>query len=183
VSRNAAVASITPSGMMTGVTRGQTTIVATTTVGTPFTDSVVAVVRAPGGPVLRSSLTNFSLAHDTTLTVSVFVEFGPVLTKAPSGRITVTWDPAVLHYVSSAAGAYAAVAVNATAGASGSLTFAYADGSGLTGNVEVARVTFQAASTVGASGQLTLTASELSSNDFADLSASLVQVVQRLVIR
>ncbi len=182
VSRNPAVASITPSGTMTGIARGQTTIVATTTGSAPITDSVVAVVRAPGGPVLRSSLISFSLDHDTTVTVSVFVDFGPSITRAASTRITVAWDPAVLHYVSSAAGANPAAVINAATGASGSLTLAYADAFGFTGNVEVARVTFRTASTPGASGQLTVTASELSGNDFADLAANLVQVVQRIVI-
>jgi hypothetical protein len=182
-SRNPTILSVSPAGTMTGIGRGQTVIVATTTTGTAFTDSTIAVVRVPGGPMLVSSLTSFSLAHDTTVTVSVLVNVGAGAARVGSSVIFVSWDPAVLHFVSSAAGAAGGAIINSANAGTGSLVLAFADASGFFGNAELARITFQVASSVGATGPLALGAVELSGIDFADLFGNLVQVVQPVVIR
>jgi hypothetical protein len=73
--------------------------------------------------------------------------------------------------------------VNADAASTGTIRLSFADATGYTGVVEVAKLTFRATTTVGTSGTFRLAASELSAADYSSLLGSLVQVTQPIVIR
>lgn len=182
LSRDPSIATVNASGTITGVARGQAVIVASS--GSPaFSDSLLAVVGAPGAPILITNLTGFSLRADTTRTVSILVNMGASATNVSSGLVTVTWDPAVLQYTGNAAGAAVSATVNGANAATGSVTFAFATAAGATGNIEVLKLTFHAATFPGATTALTLTSSEMTASDFSDLTPNMVRVVQRIVLR
>jgi hypothetical protein len=182
VSRNPAVATVNAAGVITGVGRGQVVIVASSA-QPALTDSLLAIVGVPGSPIVMSSLTGFSLKADTTRTVSVFVNMGASATGVSSGIVTVSWDPAVMQFTGSAAGAGVASVANTADAAAGNISLAFAGATGETGNVEVLKITFHAGGAPGSTGALTLTSSEMTASDFTDLTPNLVQVLQRVVLR
>jgi adhesin/invasin len=186
VSRTPAVATVNAIGQVTAVAAGQSVIVATTTSGaTTFTDSLVAIVGAAGGPVVMADLSRMDLRTDTTFTVAVVANMRASSVKIASGKVTLTWDPAVLTYVSDADGASAVGAtVNTTGASSGSLAMAFASSGGWSGRIELRKVTFKASATAGRKGALTATANQMfGTTGFANLLARTVSTAAPLFTR
>ena len=185
VSRTPGVATVSPSGAITGVARGQAVIVVTAqqpgTTGL-FQDSLLAVVAQPGAPALISSLSAFDLGLNATTTVSVFMDMRASGKKLGSTTIDVDWNPAQLQFQSFASGGSGVVAtVNSNNAGTGHLTLAMADVAGFSGRVELLRITFKTSATAS-TGQLALVARELTTADFVDFLGSLVQVIQPLSV-
>jgi hypothetical protein len=177
VSRTPSVATVNASGQVTAVAAGQSVIVATTASGaTTFTDSLVAIVGVANGPVVMADLARMDLKTDTTFTVAVVANMRASSEKIASGKVTLTWDPTVLTYVSDADGASAVGATVNTGGtSSGSLTMAFASSAGWSGKVELRKVTFKASATAGKTGALTATANQMfGTTGFANLLAKTV---------
>ena len=185
-SRTPSVATVNGSGQVTAVGSGQTVVVATTTSGgTTFTDSLVAVVAIANGPVVMTDLARMDLKADTTFSVGVVATMRASSEKLASGKITLTWDPAVLTYVSDTEGTTGVGAtMNRTAVTSGSLVMAFAGSAGWSGKVEVRKVTFKASATTAKKGALTSTANEMyGATGFADLLPKTVSVASPLFTR
>ena len=182
-SRSAAIATVNAAGTITGVSRGQAVIVVSVTGSPGIADSLLAIVRSPGAPVLVSSFTRFSVKKDTVVNVSFFVNMGSSPTSVGSGNVTITWNPAVLTFVQQS-GLYAGfVSMNTTNAASGSLKVAFANPTGNTGNIGLVTLTFLGGSSIGSVGDLTFTSTEISTTGFASLFANMVQVVQPIIVR
>ncbi len=187
LSRNTEVATVSSSGAITGVTRGQAIVLVraqqpgSTSI---VEDSLLAVVAEPGGPVVISSVDRFQYLRNELITVSVFVDMRTSPQKLGSTAIDVTWNPAQLSFQNSANGASGVTAtVNSTLVSTGLLTLAMADASspGLSGRIELLRITYRTSSTATL-GNLTLTAKELSAASFADLLGLTVQVSHALSV-
>ena len=175
-SRSGAIATVNASGVITGVAKGQTIIVATAEGFPAVQDSALVVVADPAGPVVISSIDRFTYATGLTTTVSVFVDFRASTRRLGSTAIDVEWDPQQLTYTGHANGGSGVTpTVNATLTQSGKLTLAMADVAGFPGRVELLRITFRTSSSPTL-GQLRLTALELTAADFTNLLSSTVQV-------
>jgi len=184
-SRTPAVVTVNASGQVNAVATGQAIVVATTTSGgTTFTDSLIAIVAVANGPVVMTDLARMDLKADTTFTVAVLANMRASTDKIGSGKVTLTWDPAVLTYVSDAEGASSVGAtLNKNAAATGSLVMAFASSAGWSGKVELRKVTFKASATAAKQGALTATASEMFAAGFADLLPKTVSVSSPLFTR
>ena len=181
-SRTPAIATVNPTtGAITGVTKGQTVIVASLLSG--VADSIIAAVAEPGGPVLVSSLERFRLPRDTQLTVSVFVDMRTSTKRLGSATVDVEWSPAQFQFVSHANGASGvSPTVNSSNTSTGKIVLAFADVAGFNGRVELLRITLRS-STGNSDGQLKLTARELNATDYSDLLPLTVQVLQSISVR
>src|SRR5207244_6490188 len=73
-SRNPLVASFSPGGVLNGLARGQSVVVATASGGSAPADSLLAVVAAPGGPVVITDITQFNYGVGNNLTVTLIVD-------------------------------------------------------------------------------------------------------------
>ena len=187
VSRTPSIATVDSTGVITGVKSGQAIIVASVTNQSNQTlrDSALAVVAVPNGPVLLTDLTRFDLKTDTTLTITVRADMRTSTEKLGSGRLTVSWDPAVLTYQSNAeAGTNVGASVNANNAASGTLVLAFASSAGFGGNVELRRITFKAASAAAKTGKITVIADELfTAGTYSDLLPLAISVATPLITR
>lgn len=186
-SRSTAVATVnSASGQITGVKSGTSIIVATLVSGTTtLRDSMVAVIGTPGGPVVLADMPRLDLKTDTTFTVAIVADMRASTTKLGSGKVTVTWNPSQLTYLSHAEGAQSVSAtVNATNAATGSLVLAYANSTGWSGKVELRRITFKAASAAAAAGTITATANEAyTASTYADLLPKTVSIALPVITR
>jgi hypothetical protein len=179
--RTPAVVSVTTDGAITGTALSQTFVVAASG---SASDSVLVIVTNPNNPALQSDLTRLDLARDTTFVFPVILDMRSA-ERLGATTVTVRWDPAQLTFVSHAEGATAAGAlVNATSVSQGVLTLAVASASGIPGRIELRRLTFKAAATVGKSGTLRITTSEVfAAGTFNDLLARTTSVTYPLSIR
>jgi hypothetical protein len=178
VSRNTAVA-VTAGSTVTGLRRGQTIVVAQLASNTAVRDSMLLVVSVPAGPVLEANIIGFEVNADVTTTVTISMDMRTSGELLGSTRVQVTWDPTVLTYLSDAEGAQSVGAtVNNSGAASGTFTLAVASSSGFPGRVELRRLTFRTSATVGRSGSLALSTSELNgvSPNFTNLRPKTVAV-------
>ena len=184
-SRNPAVASLSPGGILNGLARGQSVVVATAAGGSSPSDSLLAFVAAPGGPAVLTDITQFNYAIATTFTVTLVIDMRDSGEWLGSTTIGVTWDPALLIYQSHAnGGSGVSPTVNASNAANGSLTLAMADPNGFGGRVELLQVTFKAGSVAGVTGSLALVPSELTGAvTFTDLLPKTVAATYPLMIR
>jgi hypothetical protein len=183
VSRTPGIATVSATGAISGVAKGQAIVVATADGLPALTDSVLVVVADPNGPVVITSLDRFTYRTDTTLTVSVLVDFRSSTRRLGSTAMDVDWSPGQLTYLSSQNGSSGVVpTVNATLAASGKLTLAMADVTGFGGRVELLRITFRT-STAASLGQIKISAVELTASDFTDLLNLAVQVTQPIRIQ
>src|SRR5205085_12649311 len=132
-----------------------------------------------------SNLTGFDVTHDATVTLSIVLDMRTPADRLGATTITARWDPAQLTFVSQAEGASNAGAfVNDTQVSQGVLTLALANANGLAGRIELRRITFRVASSVGRTGSLRLAASEVSAaGTFADLLPKTNQVTYPLIVR
>jgi hypothetical protein len=180
---DAKVAAVDAQGTVMAIGAGQTIVVATIGSAPAVADSALVVVASPTGTVLLTSISGFTLQHDTTVTISIFADLRNITPRLGSGRLDVVFTPAQLTFVSSAPGAGFAPAVGSLDAATGQLHLAFADPAGAGGVVEIAKLTFRAASAAGVAGRIALVASEMTATDFSDLLPGMIQVTQPLVLR
>ena len=142
-----------------------------------------------GAPLVRSDLATFTLAPDSEVVVTLWLETRAA-GHAGSGAVDVRWAPEALAFegVELPSGGVDPV-VNADAQVAGLLRFAFADVAGFEGRVPLVRLRFHtaAASAAAAAGAwaLALEVRELSAADaaFTPLGARATGVVQPLVVR
>ena len=165
VVRSPAIAT-TSGSTVTAARTGQTFLVATSTDNANALDSALVVVANIGGPVVIATVPRFDIKTDTTFTVPIIIDMRSSGEKVAATTLQLTWDPGVLTYVSSAPGAAGIPSgefvINESAATTGSVTMAFADGTGFGGAVEVRKVTFRAATAAARTGALTITATDLS---------------------
>ena len=185
VSRNTGIATVSESGAITGIARGQTIIVVNAQEpgsSTIARDSLLAVVAEPGAPVLISSIDRFTYGREAAVTVSVFIDLRSETQRLGSTTVDVAWNPEQLAYQSSSNGSSGVVpTVNNLLTSTGKLTLAMADVVGFAGRVELLRITFRTSASAS-SGALTLTAREISAADFTDLLGATVQVSHPIAV-
>ncbi len=184
VSRSPAVATVSGSGLVGPVGTGQTMVVASDASNASAADSVLVVVSAAGGPVVRTDLTRFDVKSDTTFTVTLIADM-PAGDTLGALTMALTWDPTVLTYVSDAeAGSGVGATVGSANAANGTLLLGAASSSGFAGTVELRRVTFRASATAGLAGVLHLGVTELTTTaTFTDLLPVTVAVDYPLITR
>src|SRR5205823_5679158 len=186
ISRTPSIATVNASGTISGAAKGQAIIdVQAHDQGSSqiVEDSLLAVVAEPGAPALVSSIDRFEWRTDTTLTVSIFADMRSATTKLGSTTVDVQWNPAQLTFQGTANGTSGVVpTVNSTNAANGTLTLAMADAAGFSGRIELLRITLRTSSSAS-TGQLALSAREMSAADYTDLLPNLVQVTHALSVR
>ena len=178
VSRNPAVASLSPGGVLNGVARGQSVVVATASGGSSPADSLLAVVAVSHGPVVMTDITQFNYSVNTTVTVTLIVDMRNSGELLGSTTVDVGWNPSLLTYVSSAnGGSGVSPIINASNANTGLLTVAMADPSGFAGRAELVKITFTTPSFFLGSGTLTLTPTGITgAGTFTDLLPQTVAV-------
>jgi hypothetical protein len=183
-SRTATAASVSPAGVVAPVARGQTMIVASALANPVATDSALFAIATPGAPVVRTDLSRFDVRHDTTFTVTVIVDMRSA-TLLGAATVELSWNPAVLKYVSDAeAGSGVGALVGSANAANGSLVLSAASASGFGGTVQLRNVTFLVNSTTGRTGSLTLLVTELAAAaTFTSLLPTTLAISYPLVIR
>ena len=154
ISRSPSIASVSGSGLVTGLTKGSAVIVAQAGTGA---DSVVVAVGNPAsapGDMLIAAVTN-GRAFGTrrvgqTVTVDVRIDQLAVADSLGSYNARYSWDAAVLRFDSTSAGTYAAPTVNDSSSI-GVLRFAAVDANSKSGPLVLTRLWFTALAT-GADG-------------------------------
>jgi hypothetical protein len=170
VSRNPFVASLSPGGILNGLARGQSVVVATASGGSSPSDSLLALVAAPGGPVVMTDITQFDYPVSTMFTVTLIVDMRDSGELLGSTTVNVTWNQSLMSFQSVAdGGSGVSPIVNVSQTGNGLLTVSMADPSGFAGRVELVRIAFTAAGFTGTSA-LSLTPTELTgAGTFTDL--------------
>jgi hypothetical protein len=182
-SRDPAIATVDAGGTIAGVARGQTIVVASVAGSPAIADSLLAVIATPGGPVLYTSLTGFSLGQATSIVVSVYLDMRGSTRRLGSGQLDVRFTPAQMSYTSMSSLGFVPE-INASGAGAGLVRLSFADPNGAAGPViEIARLTFVTGTGAGTKGSFALSASELTASDYTDLTGSTTQVTQPLVLR
>jgi len=134
--------------------------------------------------VVRTDLSRFDLRHDTTVTITVIADMRSA-TLLGAATVELSWNPAVLQYVSDAeAGSGVGALVGSANAANGSLVLSAASASGFGGTVQLRNVTFLVNSTTGRTGSLTLLVTELTAaTSFTSLLPTTLAISYPLVIR
>lgn len=184
VSRSVA-ATVSTAGVVTGAHRGQAFVLGRLSSNSAVADSVLVAVASVGGTAVTNDLARFDLRHDTTLTVAFTVDMRSSGEKLGAATVQITWDPAVLTYVSDADGSSGVGAtVNSTGAATGSLSLDMASSAGFAGAVQIRTVTFKVATGTGLSGQLSTFVTELTgAGTFTNLLPKVVVVQHPFVTR
>jgi len=183
VSRSPSVAGVSAAGLVNALAAGTAVIVGTS--GT-LADSMLVRVPTPG------SVPVSAIADDAAFrrvrvgdTVTVDVRVNMFFTNGEllgSYNAQLTWDPAVLRYVSVLNGNFGAPTINDTQTGQGSLRFSAANAAGVAGSVTVARVRFVAQAVGGAAPALTIT--ELSAaQTFTNLLSSVIVTNGSVTVR
>jgi hypothetical protein len=164
-------AATTSGGNVTGVRPGQTFLIAASVDNPNATDSALVIIANVAAPVITAAVPRYDLKADTTFTVSIIVDMRASSEKLGAATLQVTWDPALLTYVSNGGGTSGVNAtINTSGAASGAISMAMASSAGFPGAVEIRTVTFRAAATTGRSGTLVVIPSELTgAGTFTDL--------------
>jgi hypothetical protein len=174
VARAASIVTISGS-TVTGAHAGQTFLVATSTDNPNAADSALVVVANIGAPVVTAAVPRYDLKTDTTFTVSLIVDMRTGTENLGATTLQVTWDPTVLIYQSDAAGSSnVSPTLNITGTATGVYVLTMASATGFAGAVEMRKLTFKAASTVGKTGALSVTVLDLSGVAFTNFLARTV---------
>jgi hypothetical protein len=165
-SRNPSIATVASNGVVTGVARGQTTLVAAVTSTPTIADSVVVVVTAVGGPAIYTDISKYGFTANANFTVKVFVDMRNSGKTLGSSLITATWSTSAMTFQNwTASGASVSPQVNLANTGTGTFTFDMADGTGVAGKVEILSFTLKAAAAPGTTGTLTLATSETNAGD------------------
>jgi hypothetical protein len=161
VSRTPEAATVSGSGLVTGVAVGATTVVATfgtfsdsTRVVVPTTEHVLAAALADGR-YFRTARVGDTVVVDLVADMQFATD-----ELLGSYNATVLFNPAALTYVSTQAGTFGAPTVNATGAAVGEVRLGHANAAGADGLVVLARLRFVAAGAGAAN--LSLQFSEMS---------------------
>jgi len=180
--RTPSVVTLDTDGSVVGVGQAQTFVVASSAL---TADSILVVVSSPNGPILESDFTRLDVAHDTTFTAPIVLDMRTSGERLGATTVTIRWDPSQLTMLSDVDGASAVGAlVNENNAAQGMLTLAVASATGFAGRIELRRITFKAASTVGTPGKLQLSTSEVSgAGTFTNLLAKTAAVTYPLSTR
>lgn len=159
---------------VTSKAAGQTYVVAT---ANGLADSTLVAVFPTNGVLVSAAVPRFDLKTDTTFGIGVQISTGPLTPPIGSLTVHVTWDPAVLTYISDSPSQFSgSLVINRDNAANGSLTLAAAAGTSLGGATSLRLLTFKAASTANQHGTLAVTVSDINANDFTSL-LSATQVV------
>lgn len=183
VSRNTAAVTVDSRGVLTAVAKGQAVVRAAVPGNSAIADSMLVVVPAAGGTVLYTSFTGFVVNHDSTITVTLYMDTRSSGARIASGQVDVRFTPGQLTYLSSTPDPAVAPAVNDGSASTGVVRFSFASTAGFAGITPIAQLTFRATSTIGVAGSLQLVASELTATDYSDLLPNAVQVTQPIVLR
>ena len=172
--RNLSIASAGAS--ISGLRSGQTFAVATSLDNSAARDSAMVVVSGAGKPAVILSVPSFDLKTDTVFTVSLIVDSRSLTAPVGSATLQVVWNTSVLTFVSQeAVASNALVDVNSSATANGVLTVGMASSAGVTGAVELRRITFKASSIAGRTGTLTVDVADLAvAGTFTNLTGQTV---------
>lgn len=147
---------------VTGVRTGQTFLIATSVDNPAVRDSALLIVGNVASPVVTASVPRFDLKADTTFTVSIVIDMRGSTEKLGATTLQLTWNTAMMTYVSETEGASGAGAtLNTSNTATGVLTMALASSAGLSGAIEVRRITFRASATAGRSGSFAVNVIDL----------------------
>ncbi|HWP37132.1 MAG TPA: cohesin domain-containing protein [Gemmatimonadales bacterium] len=170
VSRSTGVATVSGTGVVTGVAVGNAVVVAS---GSGFSDSALVSVL-PATNVLVSSTSSGRAFRAARVGDTVVVDITADMAFAPGERLgsynaRLTWDAAVLQYVSVVNTTFAAPTVNADSVSAGKLRFASADANGAAGQVVVARVRLRAIAAGTTSPALTISELSAASPTFTNL--------------
>ena len=172
-SRDPSVATVSSAGVVTGVSKGQTVIVASSGA---MTDSIVVLVASPTGLVLVHDM---MLVGDT-ITDSVKIDMRRSTEKLGAVSITLQWDPAVLTYKAVEFPQFSAIAAKTSGTSTGSLTAAGVDPTGFTGQVPVITVHFTV--TPGQKGTFRATINEVTgAASFTNLTARVQSAAQPII--
>jgi len=182
-SRTPSVATVSGTGLVTGVASGIAVIVGTS--GT-FSDSMLVRVAAPASvpasaiaddEAFRSPAVGDTVVVDVRL--NMFFSGGELL---GSYNAQLTWNAAQLRYVDVQPGGFGSPTINDTQVQQGSFRFSAANAQGVAGSVVVARVRFVAQATGSAAPQLLLT--EVSAaQTFTNLLSSVVVTNGSVTVR
>jgi hypothetical protein len=136
----------------------------------------MVVVSGAGKPAVILTVPRFDLKTDTVFTVSLIVDSRSLTAPVGSATLQVVWNTSVLTFVSQeAVASNALVDVNSSATANGVLTVGMASSAGVTGAVELRRITFKASSIAGRTGTLTVDVADLAAaGTFANLTGQTV---------
>ena len=173
-SRNLVIA--TAASSFTGARPGQTFVVATALDNPEARDSAMLVVASAGKPTVTLTVPRFDIKTDTTFTVSLILDSRSTTTPVGSATLQVVWNPAVLTFVSDQPTMLSNVVVDASVNASlGVATMAMASSAGITGAVELRRITFKASSAANRTGILSVDVADIAAaGTFASLAGQTV---------
>jgi hypothetical protein len=177
VSRTPGVATVSGTGLVTAAGPGAAIVVGS---GSGFSDSALVVVP-PDADVVVSATSSGRAFRVTPVGVdTVFVDITADMRFTPSEKLgsynaRLTWNPAVLQYVSVVNTTFAAPTVNADSVAQGLLRFASADASGAAGQVVVARVRLRAVAAGTTSPAITIT-------EMSGVSPTYTNLVSRVTV-
>ena len=168
-SRTSRVASVNPTGLVTGLVPGTSVVVAR---AQGFTDSLVVTVAADGRVVVTTTTEGRSF-FESQVGGEIVVDVTADMSFAGSELLgsynaALTWNPSVLTLVAVEAGDFPAPEFNDANAAAGELRFAQVSPSGVGGSVVLARIRF---SKIGAgAGDPTVAITEMSAAvTFTDL--------------
>ena len=178
-------AAVYADGVVSGVKRGQTFIVVASELNAAAVDSVLVIVAVPGAPVLRTDIARIDFGTAQTIVVTILLDMRASTDRLGAATTLVTWNPALLTYVSDAEGSVPVGAVvNASAVGSGSLALTMASASGFAGQVQLRKITFRTAATTSITGSLVMLPTEIrAAGSFSDLLLSTVTASYPLIIR
>jgi hypothetical protein len=178
-SRADGVITVASDGVVRGVARGGTILVATATGGSAPSDSTLVVVADVGQPVLRiSNATSFDYTAGATITLGIALGTRSATDPRQLGAadLRLTFPPSLLTFVSGTIAGGASGFVHSPTPGTVAISLASAAGTGPLGpGVALASVTF----TVGAAGQsggIVLSAQSMTTTAVADLLPTLVSI-------
>lgn len=149
-SRSSGVASVSTSGLVTGLTRGSAVIVATAGGASDSTVVTVGDATSAPGDMLVAAVTNQrafgSRRVGQAVTVDIRVDQLATADSLGSYNARYSWNPAVLRFDSTSAGNYAAPTVNDSSSI-GVLRFAAVDANSKSGALVLTRLWFTALTT------------------------------------
>jgi hypothetical protein len=147
ISRSPSVASVSSTGLVTGLTKGSAVIVATAGSGA---DSMIVTVgnavSAPGDMLVAALTNNRAFgARRVGQTVTVEIRVDQLATSDSLGSYNArySWNPAILRFDSTSAGSYSTPTVNDSSSI-GVLRFAAIDASSRSGSLVLTRLWFTA---------------------------------------
>ena len=177
-SRTPGAATVSASGVVTGVALGQSVIVASLTSNAAIADSVVVAVGTATGPSLGLDLTKLDLASGTSVTLTLVADMRASGEKLGALTTQLTWDPTQLTYVSDAeTTTNAGAVVNATNATNGSLTVSLASSGGFSGAVLVRKLTFTVTATKAKAALFSILPTEFrGATTFTDLLPKTVSI-------